>query len=360
MKDTKVVCPVCGAEFKIAENEYTAVGTVIGKDSGLGTISPELAHPGCTKNKADERLAALRNAGIDTSNLFAMQNASGEGMIVRLKNGVPELVADDDPVFAMLNKKGVIPERRLFRRWITSQMFHMLTYKSWDGRKSGFTEALKLKGFDYQYRMLLDEFKTQAKLAKYDLEAYAERKIFFNNVVASKLILYYATCFKNAALSHMYTSGGETYYYIPQSGTYNDKTLNEMLENIKKIAFDINLETNADEVYNLYNKFMKTYFVRIDRLRNSPNQFREWMDAYKAAGAYYTMKNLIMFHGCKLRVDGKMLSSVDSLSYLNSRIREKYTEGYMLLGMLKEFLAYNNVDIKAKMAEWSKNKRASR
>lgn len=43
MKETKVVCPKCGAEMAIPEHESFAVGVAIGKDSGLGTVTLPLA-----------------------------------------------------------------------------------------------------------------------------------------------------------------------------------------------------------------------------------------------------------------------------------------------------------------------------
>lgn len=37
---TKVTCPKCGTEFKIADKTSVAIGIVIGKDSNLGEIHP--------------------------------------------------------------------------------------------------------------------------------------------------------------------------------------------------------------------------------------------------------------------------------------------------------------------------------
>lgn len=36
-QETKVLCPGCGTEFAIADKEFAATGTVIGKNSDLGT-----------------------------------------------------------------------------------------------------------------------------------------------------------------------------------------------------------------------------------------------------------------------------------------------------------------------------------
>lgn len=42
-QETKVLCPGCGTEFAIADKEFTATGTVIGKGSDLDTVYPAMA-----------------------------------------------------------------------------------------------------------------------------------------------------------------------------------------------------------------------------------------------------------------------------------------------------------------------------
>ena len=98
------------------------------------------------------------------------------------------------------------------------------------------------------------------------------------------------------------------------------------------------------------------------RIKFSPKEICiEFANAYKAAGAYYTIKALIMFEGCRLQVDDQ--GSVDQISYWDARNgrKRKFAEteeslealerkvsaivqdgvgdyGYMMLGLLKEFL----------------------
>ena len=93
MKETKIVCPKCGTEFEIPEHEHVATGVVIGKDSGMGTIVLKEAEAPVTK--AQKRLEALKDAGVDISSLFAMQT----GEIARNDNGVLSVLSDDDPIF---------------------------------------------------------------------------------------------------------------------------------------------------------------------------------------------------------------------------------------------------------------------
>ena len=210
MKETKVICPVCGTEIAISEREHAVKNAVvIGKDSNLGTVvlpvakegqapstAPISTKAGGLPNKAEDRLEALKKAGIDTSNLFAMRGASGEGMLVRLINGVPQMVEDSDPIYRAIIAAGTIPDRRLFRRWVMSQMFHMLTYKGYHA--DGYTAALHAKGYEYQWSMLIEELRVQMKLVKNDTEKryiFAKFSSLFHCRILSGRKLFYRLLF---------------------------------------------------------------------------------------------------------------------------------------------------------------------
>lgn len=64
------------------------MATVIGEDSDLGTVYPAtVGHttPAKLPKTAQERIEALRNVGVDVSNLFAMKGANGGEHIVSNK-----------------------------------------------------------------------------------------------------------------------------------------------------------------------------------------------------------------------------------------------------------------------------------
>ena len=130
VNETKIVCPQCGAEFAIPEHEHLSIGIAIGKDSGLGIVCPAvvgqssepIAKPK-SQMKAEAKLAALKDAGVDVANLFAMKGTTGEEMIVRLQNGAISPVDEADPIFNASKTRGTVPNRRLFRRWITLRYF---------------------------------------------------------------------------------------------------------------------------------------------------------------------------------------------------------------------------------------------
>ena len=62
-----------------------------------------------SKKSAQARIEALKAAGVDVSNYFPM----GEEMIVRVKDGVPTQVLDDDPVFSRIMEGRYISHGKL-------------------------------------------------------------------------------------------------------------------------------------------------------------------------------------------------------------------------------------------------------
>lgn len=100
---------------------------------------------------AATRIAALKAAGVDVSNYFPM----GEEMVVKVVDGVPVQVTDDDPVFASIAGGGHIRNYTLYRRWVMSQMFHMLDRM--ERQNVSFNALLQDKGYAYQWRMLEKE-----------------------------------------------------------------------------------------------------------------------------------------------------------------------------------------------------------
>lgn len=92
------------------------------------------------------------------------------------------------------------------------------------------------------------------------------------------------------------------------------------------------------------------------KLPSDTTQHKVWIDAYKGSGAFFTLQNMIRFHGCILRgKNGRMLSKDKSLEYLGNYAEEcgKNGEGYKMLGMLRQALKDNRIDINAKFQEWA-------
>lgn len=295
--------------------------------------------------KASERLEILKKAGVDTGNLFAM----GDEMVVRVVDGIPVQVYDDDPIYELIEKGGHVPERRLFRRWVMAQMFRNLRLMK--GRNWNFTRCLQLHGYEYSWKMLVEEIRVQKRLLDSgDLENFYERNRFFNSAVVLDMMDDYLDDLKKyvddlkvkrcKGVPYKTIKGTHIFVdHIPAKVFY---PLNSARNRVKVDACDIN---------SLYNYLKKFNDARV-HMKWETKMSKSFVDAYKAAGAFYTMKNLIMFHGCKFREKGKFTSMARSLQILTKHSKD-YND-WRLLGIMKDFIEDNNISIEGKIAEWRK------
>lgn len=364
MKETKVVCPKCGASIAIPEHESFTAGIAIGKDSGLGTITLPLESENSNNNnsknkatmKASKKIQAMKAAGIDVTNLFAVTNAEGVETIARLENGGLTILADDDPIIVAIFTKGTVPNRRLFRRWVMAQVFHMLTQKNWrTGKPIGFLEALQRKGFCYSWEMLIEEIRVQAKLEVLDQENFIQRNRWFNKTVAMKMAADYIK-----QLNEHVEQRKKNYKRCKGNPYITLKGNNIFIDDLSKKVFGpldkaVRMMEKANNMTDLYRAIVG--FYQLVKGVYSPYDLpmsQAFKDAYKGAGGYFTMRNLIMFHQCRMRgTSGKPLSEVSSLRTLD-KFAESYKngEGWRMFGAMKELIKDNGIDIEAKMNEW--------
>lgn len=353
---TKVTCPKCGTEFKIADKTSVAIGIVIGKDSNLGEIHPETEQAGNHKiTKAKERIEALKAAGVDVSNLFAMQGANGEEMIARYSGARLDVLDENDPIFNAIKENGDIPNRKLFRRWVMAQMFRML-YAETNPEccRMSYSAKLHRLGYNYQWTMLEKELYAQWKMFKHnDIRNFTDRNRWFNKDVAVEM----ANEYTNLLNEYIDTLPTRTCKKVPYK-RINGKNIfvsdiyNKVIKGVYR-ALTVMLDARTPE--QLYKAVVLFNQSRV-KLPHNTNQHKSWIDAYKGSGAFFTLQNMIRFHGCILRgKNGRMLSKEKSLAYLDDYAEEcgKSKEGYKMLGMLRQALKDNHIDINAKFQEWA-------
>lgn len=89
------------------------------------------------------------------------------------------------------------------------------------------------------------------------------------------------------------------------------------------------------------------------KLPSDTPKSKAWIDAYKGEGAYYTMKNLLMFHNCFVEVEntGLKLYGTKAVSYISSKLDEYKGEGWRMFALMKKVIAINNFDYGARMHE---------
>ena len=366
--ETNVVCPKCGTRFAIANKTHVATGVVIGKDVGLGTIHPEVVgqdKPASEQpalklpSKASERIEALRAAGVDVSSFFAMTGANGGESVAALKDGKLTILSDDDPIYDAILQGGDVYNWKLARRWVMSQMFHMLALegsKKYGEYDNSITAQIRRKGYDYMWKQMEEELYAQMKMHKNgDMENFNDRNHWFDNGVVYAMIADYQYQL------HLYVKHEckvKRCKGVPYKRICGE---NVFVEDIQKKVFEpiIELKEMAMKAASpaLLYKVVRD-FTKIRKMRSwKPRQNAAWLDAYKGAGAFFTMQNLIRYHKCRFAdCFGNVMSKDSSYCELRSKAKEYKGEGWRMIGLLRQFLEDNDIDIEKKMAEWRKKK----
>lgn len=347
---TRVVCPVCGSEFDVlAEHEHQVKNaTVIGMDSGMGTIVLPVSKRG----------EALKAAGIDTSKYFSIELPSGGSQMMRMDDdGRAVPVTADDSIIAQIISGGTVPNRNLFRRWIMSQIFHGLQHDGYNGK--GFAAWLKGHYYNYQWKMLVEELRIQAKLYGKDMENYLARNRWFNKELAVAMANDYLRQLREDAIGRPthkckgipYITIDHTHYFLVDI----DKKLINPLNNLVR---DIRRAKTPQELY----VAVRIFWDSTPCGSNAYKQYAGWVDAYKGMGAYATMQNLLRFHGCKFpHVNTFYKYGRNSLDMLEDAANAySCGEGWRLFGLMKQCLEENNIDIEAKQKQWARAKQLRR
>lgn len=348
--ETKVMCPVCGTEFAIGEHEHTVKNaTVIGADSGLGSVYLPVSKRG----------EALQAAGIDTNKYFSLRlPTGGEQLMTYDENGVPVAVKADDPIMQQIISGGTVPNRNLFRRWVMSQVFHGLMHESrYSG--DGFAAWLKGHGYKYQWEMLVEELRVQARLYKNgDMENFNARNRWFDKALATEMACdHIAQMRKDAQGRPQHKCKGVPYIKYDCVNYFVSDIEKKLIAPMIDYAHKIGASKNPQQLYEAVKRFCDHAHMN---MAGAFKQYSVWKDSYKGMGAYATMQNLLRFHGCTFPKDNDFYkrgrSGLDCLEAAAKSYED--CEGWRLFGLMKQMLDENGIDIKAKMRQWAKEKEA--
>ena len=307
------------------------------------------------KNK---RMESLKNAGVDTSKYFnvSLPNGLAPGATISLiinENGEPVVVNgahQNDEIMEQIIEDGYVRNTKLHRRFVMAQMFHMLNYVSYGGKENGYNDYLRtMYGYDYTLKMMLDEVKVLSKLETRDVESFAERSHFFTKkVIVEVLEDYLEKLEKYIENFPIKKCKGVPYKRIKGENIFVDDLHKKIYIPIKDNISKVKRARNYNEIYNILCVFMKN----VIKLPYNTPKSKAWIDAYKGEGAYYTLKNLVMFHECGIKV-GKfdVRFGTDAVAILNHKIDEYIGEGWRMFALMKKVIEDNNFDFNKRMSE---------
>lgn len=305
---------------------------------------------------AAARIAALKAAGIDTSNYFPM---GGGEMVVKVVDGVPVQVMDDDPIYNKITGGGYIGHYKLFRRWVMAQTFGIL--RTMEQARLSFNEILQSRGYEYQWRVLEEELHAQAKMQKHgDMECLAQRSRWFNGGVAGDMMRDYAMCVRQYIednLMYRRNRKGEKVFKhkckdVPYVRFGNKNIFIQDLQHkiympLMELSYQLN-HSDVQKAYELVCKFNKEH----KHLQADTKMSGRFVNAYKGSGAYFTMRNLIMFHGARF----VGMTESQSLSHVENKAKAYASsdEGWRMTGVMKQLISDSNISIQGKINEWKK------
>lgn len=353
-KENKFVCENCGAELKIKEatNNCVKNAVVYGKNDGHGTIVVPTVNG---KGAAADLLAAAKD------------NPELMGLIVNVADKIKD--------------GGYLDVKNIVRRWIPAQCLRMLY------SKDGFHSQINNVSYKYSWKVLIDDLKRQrVMIRKGDIDGFKDRNRWYNQ----ELAVYMADSYINELLTYMnnapvYNHRGRSYIKLRCQLNHG---LGVHIDEFDRIKTALNIKRDDIEEAETIDELVKAV-KEFDKVRKSIHWNPEHVDdafvnVYKAAGAYYTMKDMILFENCKMKTfkNGEVLvsghnidsetrrfidreDSLDALEDAANLIVERDVKcfGYQLLGVLKDFLKYNHFDFQHTIEKWkdsSETRRAAR
>lgn len=301
----------------------------------------------------NERMEKLTNANINTGKYFTVDLPEGlpAGAKISLvidENGVPVI----DPVAQQIVEDGYVKNTKLHRRFVMAQMFKMLNFYSYNGRFLGYNEALKRHPYQYTFTMMLEEVRVLSKLEGKDAATFAERSSFFTKDVVAQVVEDYVEKLKNylECLPERKCKG-VPYKRIKGRNVFVDDFNKVFYRPANMAAVAIRHAKNYAEAYKILAGFMKYDMIK---LPYETTKSKVWVDTYKGEGAFYTLKNLVMYHGCYIEADfgdKPCLYGVSAMSHLNKKLDEYRGQGWRMFGLMKKVIADNNFSFRRRMAE---------
>ena len=306
----------------------------------------------------NERMEKLNGIGVDTSKYFNFNLPEGlkPGATISLvisEDGKPVIVGGNDVVREQIIADGYVRNTKLHRRFVMAQMFHMLNYVSYNGREKGYNACLR-NSFDYKYTidMMIEEVRILSKLEKRDRESFMERSSFFNKTVVVAVLNDYLDKLKQYVETLPDKNcKGVPYKRIKGVDIFNADLDKKLYRPIRDRIQRVHRTVNYEQMHRELMAFMRYNFVKLPY--NTPKS-KAWIDAYKGAGAYYTLKNLIMFHDCKIMARYCFYTTGESMDVLKSKLNEYRGEGWRMFALMKKVIEDNNFDFNKRMAELGK------
>lgn len=359
-KHFTVECPECGHQMVIRVCVDLSRSMINDALQGLDLSCLDITAIQCNQVGETLHMTPLEEVPISAAPRYT------ECSSIRDVNVSVEVVQSDsdeseiDNVVAQIQSGGYVPNGHLFRRWIMAQDSHM------ESLPGGITAAIHAKGYEYMWKSSIHELDVTLKIRERDPENYVERIRFMHDKVfiamSKDYIRQLRDYFSHLDVRHYQ---GQDYKRLPRQkqGVFAGVIHNG--RDILVSRFESEIIAPLERLISKMERSSGSYRTFVDTIKEfnrkriiiaSFTQCREWIDAYKAIGAYYTLKNAFLFHNVYVTVDGNQLTGTAALEYLRTKAEEYshpdengHEQGYKLYGLKREIMEYNAFDFDDRM-----------
>ena len=304
-----------------------------------------------TKN---ERMEQLKANGINVGKYFTVDLENGTKIhLIIDENGNPIRVEDkeNDPILNQIIESGYVRNTKLFRRFVMAQMFQMLNYKSYRGNEEGYNACLRNRyGYDYTLKMMLEEVKVLSKLETRDKESFNERVHFFDRKIITEVLEHHVVELKKYVDKlPVKKCKGVPYKRVKGENIFVSDLDKKLYTPVKRYANRIGTAKTYEDIYYILKDFMRNMV----KLPYQTKKSAAWIDAYKGEGAYYTLKNLIMFHDCFIEAPHKytVVRGTEAVNYIYGKLYEYKGEGWRMFALMKKVINDNGINTATHIAE---------
>ena len=308
-----------------------------------------------------ERMEKMNAMGIETGKFFTVDLPAGlkPGSKITLsinEDGeytVMDLDKANDPILNQIIEDGYVRNTKLHRRFVMAQMFHHLNYKSYDGQYVGYNDCIRYR-YDYKYTidMMIEEVRVLSRLETSDKETFEERAHFFDRRTIAAVLEDYVVELKNYVDKlNVKNCKGVPYKRVKSVNIFVADLEKKLYAPIKRYVNQVLVARNYLEIYRILCNFKRSMV----KLPYGTRKSAAWIDAYKGEGAYYTLKNLIMFHDCCIfsdRFNNRLkYNKYESMEILKIKLDEYKGEGWRMFALMKKVIEDNNFDFNKRMNE---------
>ena len=305
----------------------------------------------------NERMNKLNEAGINTNKYFTLnvnENIPAGAKIHIVVDGnvnyVPQIIKED-AIAEQIIEDGYVKNTKLHRRFVMAQMFHALNYVSYNGTESGYNACLKnMYAYQYTLNMMLEEVRVLSKLEVRDKESFEERSHFFTkDVVLSVMCDYIEKLKAHVDAMPNKKCKGVPYKRIKGQNIFVDDIGKKLYSPLMSAVTCVKYARNYAEIYKGLQMFMRDM---IKLPYNTPKS-KVWIDAFKGEGAYYTLKNLVMFHDCGIEelYGCPMIYGTKAVAYIHRKLDAYQGEGWRMFAFMKKVIDDNHFDFAKRMGE---------